>query len=104
MQFQVSYTFSRTRDVQSDPFGRRASAEQERANRLADSSFFQIASAFARQFDPSADFGRSDFDQTHNLVFNVVAQAPQFQGWRRVLAGWHWRWLLRRRRLRRSLQ
>ncbi len=88
VQFQVSYTYSRTRDVQSDPLGRRASEKQERSKRLADSSFFQIASAFTRQFDSSADYGRSDFDQTHNLVFNVIAQAPQLQGWRRILAGW----------------
>ncbi|MBI4465791.1 MAG: TonB-dependent receptor [Acidobacteria bacterium] len=88
LQFQVSYTYSRTMDVQSDPLGRRASEQEDRSKRLADSSFFQISSAFTRQFDPSADYGRSDFDQTHNLVFNVVAQAPEWAGKWQWLGGW----------------
>ncbi len=88
VQFQVSYTYSRTRDVQSDPLGRRASEAQDRSKRLADSSFFQLASGFTRQFDSRGDWGRSDFDQAHNLVFNLVAQAPRFAGWRRLLSAW----------------
>ena len=88
VQLQVSYTFSRTMDVQSDPYGRRATQDQGASSRLADSSFFQIASAFTRQFDPSADYGRSDFDQPHNLIFNVIAQAPQRRGWLRIASGW----------------
>jgi len=88
VQFQVSYTFSRARDVQSDPLGRRASESQRGAKPLADSSFFQIASAFTRQFDPRADYGLSDFDQTQNLVFNGIVQAPSLPGWRRVFGEW----------------
>ena len=88
LQFQVAYTYSRSRDVQSDPLGRRASENQARAKRLADSSFFQIASAFTRQFDPQADYGLSDFDQTHNLVMNFVAEVPRSLRWGRILTGW----------------
>jgi len=88
VQFQVSYTYSRTRDVQSDPLGRRATESRDRSKRLADSRFFEIASWFTRQQDPSADYGLSDFDQAHNLVFNVVAQSPQFGGWRRLFSNW----------------
>ena len=89
VQFQVSYTYSRTRDVQSDPLGRRAAQGGERGGSLADVNFFfSRASLFTRQFDPSADYGRSDFDQPHNLVFNVVAEAPKFHGWRRPLGAW----------------
>ena len=89
VQFQVSYTYSRTRDVQSDPLGRRAARGTERRGSLVDTDvFFNPTSWFTRQFDPSADYGRSDFDQPHNLVFNVVAEAPKFHGWRRLLGGW----------------
>ena len=88
VQFQVSYTYSRNMDVQSDPFGRRASQVQSPSSRLADSSFFQIASAFTRQFDPSADYGHADFDQPHNLVFNVIVQVPKSPKWLRPFAGW----------------
>jgi hypothetical protein len=82
LQFQASYTWSHTLDVQSDPL-------PPGAKHIADvRSFFQLFTGFTRQFDPSADFGRADFDQTHNLVLNVIAQAPKFRGWRRFAAGW----------------
>ena len=85
----MSYTYSRTRDVQSDPLGRRAEQGGELGASLADIEFFfKTASWFTRQFDPSADYGRSDFDQPHNLVFNFVAEAPKFRGWRRPLGAW----------------
>jgi len=89
VQFQLSYTFSRTRDMQSDPLVQPGLSAQRRASRdLADTSFFQISTAFTRQFDPRADYGRSDFDQSHNLVFNAVAQIPSVAGWPRFLRGW----------------
>ncbi|MGH9785409.1 MAG: hypothetical protein ACRD88_14620, partial [Terriglobia bacterium] len=89
VQFQVSYTYSRTRDMQSDPLVQPGLASQRNVSRdLANSSFFQITTAFTRQFDPRADYGRSDFDQAHNFVFNAVAQSPRFNGWRRFLGGW----------------
>lgn len=89
VQFQLSYTFSRTRDMQSDPLVQPGLSAQRRASRdLADTSFFQIATAFTRQFDPRADYGRSDFDQSHNLVFNGVAQLPRLAGLPRFLSGW----------------
>ncbi|HWP83822.1 MAG TPA: TonB-dependent receptor, partial [Terriglobia bacterium] len=88
IQFQASYTLSRTRDFQSDPLGRSAEGEfADRLNRLASFALFQVVQpAFLRQFDPQADYGNSDFDQRHNLVFNFVAQIPQ--GVPGVFAGW----------------
>ena len=63
VQFQVSYTYSRINDVQSDPI--RALVPKGRGGGLADvGAFFQPLgsfSAFTRQFDSSADYGRSDF-------------------------------------------
>ena len=89
VQFQASYTWSHTKDVQSDPLPSRVAAQGEGSKHLGDvQSFFQLFTGFTRQFDPSADFGRADFDQTHNLVFNVIARTPQFRGWRRFAAGW----------------
>jgi len=89
VQFQVSYTYSRTRDMQSDPLVQPSlTAQRDLSSNLANSSFFQIKTAFTRQFDPRADYGRSDFDQTHNFVFNAVAQSPRFNGWRRFLSDW----------------
>ena len=88
VQFQVSYTYSRTRDVQSDPLGRRGGGTGRRGSLVDTDAFSLPPSSFTRQFDPSADYGRSDFDQPHNLVFNVVAETPKFHGWRRLLGGW----------------
>lgn len=89
VQFQLSYTLSRTRDLQSDPLVQPGLTAQRTASRdLAANSFFQISTAFTRQFDPRADYGRSDFDQTQNLVFNAIAQSPRFSGWLRFLSGW----------------
>ena len=89
VQFQVSYTYSRTRDMQSDPLVQPGlSAQKSATSNLASDAFFQIKSGFTRQFDPRADYGRSDFDQTHNLVFSSVAQSPRFNGWLRFLSDW----------------
>ncbi len=87
LQFQASYTYSRSRDVQSDPFRRKSS---ERRARLADLSFsiFQSSASFVRQMDPNSDYGYSDFDQRHNLVFNFTAQAPLLRGLPRAMSGW----------------
>ena len=89
VQFQVSYTYSRTRDMQSDPLVQPGLSSQKTAtSNLASDAFFQITNGFTRQFDPRADYGRSDFDQTHNLVFSSVAQSPRFNGWLRFLSYW----------------
>lgn len=87
LQYQASYTYARSRDVQSDPFRRSASS---RRARLADLSFsiFQSTASFIRQLDPRSDYGHSDFDQRHNLVFNFTAQAPLIRGLPRLLSGW----------------
>ncbi|MGH9783159.1 MAG: TonB-dependent receptor [Terriglobia bacterium] len=89
VQFQVSYTYSRTRDMQSDPLVQPAgSAPRTGFQNLTNDTLYQVKTAFTRQFDPRADYGRSDFDQRHNLVFNAVAQSPRFNGWRRFLGDW----------------
>lgn len=89
VQFQVSYTYSRTRDMQSDPLVQPGvSAQKTATSNLASDAFFQIKNGFTRQFDPRADYGRSDFDQTHNFVFSSVAQSPRFNGWLRLLSYW----------------
>ena len=90
VQFQLSYTYARTKDVQSDPFILRMSGAARSDNlssRLAASNLGAIP-AFFQQFNPSAQYGSSDFDQKHNLVLNFVAQTPRLDGWRRVLSGW----------------
>ena len=89
VQLQASYTYSRSRDVQSDPLTGRASQQQQGARRLSDpTSFFLAGSGFTRQFDPSSDYGRSDFDQTHNFVFNLVGQVPKVGRIPRFFSGW----------------
>ncbi len=90
VQFQVSYTYSRTRDNQSDPF-RNPSLDFSvpAAKRLGDPGLTQILhSTFTRQFDSSLDRGLSDFDQNHNLVFNVLAQSPGIWKLRWLTRGW----------------
>ncbi len=88
VQFQGSYTYSRTRDVQSDPQGRVALAQRGRRQLLSDPFSTLQGGFFTRQFDSSADYGLSDFDQRHNLAINFVAEAPKFRGWRRVFGRW----------------
>ncbi len=90
VQFQGSYTYSRTRDVQSDPQGRIAAIARGRpgVQRLSDPFSTLQGGFFTRQFDLSADYGLSDFDQRHNLAINFVAEAPKFRGWRRVFGRW----------------
>jgi Carboxypeptidase regulatory-like domain/TonB dependent receptor-like, beta-barrel len=88
LQFQVSYTYSRTRDVQSDPLRGQSQQSQEPSSILGDTSFFQSRSFFTLQFNPYSDYGLSDFDQTQNLIFNFVAQTPLLAGIPRAFAGW----------------
>jgi hypothetical protein len=89
MQFNVSYTLGRTRDVQSDPVGRVSGEESSRIKRLASAAFYSPPrSFFTRQGDPSSSYGYSDFDQRQNLVFNFIAQSPYVPGFPRLLSGW----------------
>ncbi len=88
LQFQASYTLGRTRDVQSDPLGRKVSAEADPSKRLATVPLFEVGPLFLRQFDPRSDYGHSDFDQRHNLVFNFIAQMPYVLGMPRPMSGW----------------
>jgi hypothetical protein len=87
LQIQISYTYARTQDVQSDPLIVPGSTASNPAARLAASNLGAV-SAFTREFDPSADFGNSNFDQRHNLVLNWVAQPPHFSRWGGLLNGW----------------
>ena len=87
-QMQVSYTYSRTRDVQSDPLRSQDQQSRDRSSLLATTSFFQNRTFFTLQLDPYSDYGLSDFDQSHNLIFNVVAQTPVIGGIPRVFADW----------------
>lgn len=88
MQFQVSYTLGRSRDVQSDPLRRPVNTQSSRTRRVSAISLFTPGSSFTRQFDPRSDYGNSDFDQRQNLVFNFVAQIPQGMGMPRFFYGW----------------
>ena len=87
-QFQVSYTAARSRDVQSDPIGRKVGSQSDRLNRLASDPLFDEGASFTKQFDPQADYGYSDFDQRQNLVFNFTAQVPPGIGMPRLFTGW----------------
>src|SRR5262249_32556463 len=72
LTFQVSYTWSHAIDNQGDP--------------LVGGQFSERA--FQVQFDPSGDRGNSDFDQRHNLTYNVLWQTPRLQrrGWLGAIA------------------
>ncbi|GEM_PF-1477365 len=79
VQFQVSYTLSRTFDNQSDPFRPQATinANVPAFTRLEDPGLLNInTQTFTQQFNSNADWGHSDFDQRHNLVFAVTATTP----------------------------
>jgi hypothetical protein len=90
MEFQASYTYGRTRDVQSDPLGRSTQTDfADRIGRLSDFSLFRSDQpAFVRQFDAQGDYGNAAFDQRHNLVFNFIAQIPQRVGIPVMFGGW----------------
>jgi hypothetical protein len=88
IQFQASYTLARTRDVQSDPLGRKVRAEADRSGRSVTPSLFAVGPLFLRQFDPRSDYGHSDFDQRHNLAFSFIVQMPYVLGTPRLLSAW----------------
>jgi len=88
-QLQVNYTFARSRDVQSDPLvlpG--ATGSSNPLTRQLGASTLGFVPLFIRQFDPRADFGESDFDQTHNLIVNGVMLVPRLQGLGLPLGNW----------------
>jgi hypothetical protein len=77
---QASYTWSRTRDNQSEPL---AGDFFDFSSSLgpADAEPTGLAT-FSRQFDSRADWGNSDFDQRHNFVFVSTWDLPGvFRGW-----------------------
>ncbi len=79
VEFQVSYTLSRTLDNQSDPFRNPATvnANVPAFTRLGDPGLLTInTETFTQQFNSNADWGASDFDQRQNLVFSVIAVSP----------------------------
>ena len=74
---QASYTLSNSHDNQSDPIA--GEFYDLRANKTGLSS----QATFARQFDPSSNWGHADFDQRHNLVLFGIWDLPRLaRGWR----------------------
>ena len=61
----------------------------DQKKRLAEVPLFKEPDvAFVRQFDAAGDYGHSDFDQRHNLVFNFIAQIPPGLGVPGIFSGW----------------
>lgn len=93
VSFQVSYTYSRALDNQSDPFRNPAQGAPSASagSRLGTPLLILNTlphATFVQQFNSNADWGRSDFDQKHNLVVNLLAES---QGWSRapwLTRGW----------------
>jgi hypothetical protein len=80
--WQVSYTVGRSNDNQSDPV----------AGEFFDLGFgggpLSPNASFIRQFDSRADWGHSDYDQRHNLVFFGTHDLPgPLDRWRFSLLG-----------------
>jgi len=76
VMFQVSYSLSRTRDNQSDPFRnpQTVNANVPAFQRLGNPELLGInTTSFTQQFNSSADYGYSDFDQRNNLVVGATA-------------------------------
>ena len=71
---QVSYTWSRLLDNQSEPLAGDYFNLQITSKATAVGS--SGLAAFSRQFDSRADWGYSDFDQHHNLVSFSAWQLP----------------------------
>src|ERR1039457_2588503 len=72
---QVSYTWSRSIDNQSEPLnGTFLSFNQLAASTQPTATTF--LSAFTQQFNSSLDRANSDFDQRQNLVFFAVWRLP----------------------------
>ena len=71
---QVSYSWSTSRDNQSDPLiGDFFDLGFLRTGFAPDSNPIE---GFTRQFDSAADRGYSDFDQRHNLLSFATLQLP----------------------------
>jgi hypothetical protein len=82
-QFQASYTWSHTIDIQSDLL--RNDYFNLNPIRLTAREVRVDTSAFSQEFDSSADRGNSDYDQRHNLVLSGILEVPSSRG--RSLAG-----------------
>jgi hypothetical protein len=71
MRWQASYTYSHTKDNQSDPV----------LGELFDLSFSGVGltngDSFTQQFTPSGDWGNADYDQRHNFVFFWLWTLPR---------------------------
>jgi hypothetical protein len=89
-QFQASYTWSHTIDIQSDLI--RNDYFNLNPTRVTSAEVRADRSAFSREYDSSADRGNSDFDQRHNLVFFSILELPAARrsGWAGALTR-NWR-------------
>jgi hypothetical protein len=73
LYFQAAFTWSHSKDSQSDPLLGEFFDLSFTANGV--SNHGQIA-AFTRQYDSKSDRGNSDFDQRHNFIELLVWQLP----------------------------
>jgi hypothetical protein len=71
-RLQVSYTWSRSIDNQSEPLG----GDLYNLGITTPAAQNPNIAQFTGQFDSSADIGHSDFDQRHNLVFFSIWDLP----------------------------
>jgi hypothetical protein len=86
---QGSYTWSHTIDVQSDALV--GDFFNLNFTTIQAGSGSAIRATFARQFDPAADRGNSDFDQRHNfVVFSYWDLPSPIAGsrWNTLVGGW----------------
>jgi hypothetical protein len=88
-ELTAAYTYSRSRDVQSDPLAGELFdvAGAVPSNRVSTST----RALFTQQFNPGADWGPSDYDQRHNFILQSLWELPPPRGsnwWTRLLSGW----------------
>jgi hypothetical protein len=88
-QFHLAYALSRSYDHQSDPLSGDFLNLDFTATGVPGNDKPQPY--FTLQFHPESDWGRSDFDQRHNLVLYSLWQVPELHGskfWSRLIARW----------------
>jgi hypothetical protein len=90
LNLQVSYTWSRSIDTQTEPLSQSA-ANLNFANTILSGSLQLAPTQFVAQFDSGGERGNSDFDQRQNLIAIASWQIPSRIGsgrLRAALRGW----------------